>query len=404
MAPPPLGDPRVPNPAPPGNSRLLGSAYGASFRLINPKVNNTENFVAAWLGAGFLLTPKSNTITASIGQGFAIGGFSDYFFENEAIIHDVVTELVQGEDIFVSISAGDGQTETSVAMNPNGLTGPTEVTTDPNVPVDIDDPDLWLNPSYSYGLTVEPQFVIDSGSNDAAPNTLNDVYNNSPFNSRLDNSVSHSQHTTETRWTGQQNFHTGFGSRANVSAPGDDILIMAQVEDANGDPVDPVSSFPRLIGGSSASAPEVAGAAAVVRQAARALGTPLSATQIRSLLFATGRRNVAPAFDLSQREHRPVARPHRGRAGAVRPRAREREPVVRAHDGRAAQGGADADRPALELLQRHAAGPAARHRDDRPLAGVWWRRPRARTRPSARPATTCSRRSRSASTRCSCRG
>jgi hypothetical protein len=299
MAPPPLGDPRVPNPAPPGNARLLGSAYGASYRLINPKVNNTENFVAAWLGAGFLLTPKSNTITASIGQGFSIGGFSDYFFENEAIIHDVVTELVQGEDIFVSISAGDGQTETSVAMNPNGLTGPTEVTTDPNVPVDIDDPDLWLNPRFSYGLTVEPQFVIDSGSNDAAADTLNDVFNNSPYNDRIDDSVSHSQHTTETRWTGQQNFHTGFGSRANVSAPGDDILIMAQVEDANGRPVDPVSSFPRLIGGSSASAPEVAGAAAVVRQAARLLGTPLSATQIRSLLFSTGRENVAPAFDLS---------------------------------------------------------------------------------------------------------
>src|SRR3954454_4571544 len=299
MAPPPLGDPRVPNPAVGHNSQLLGSAYGASFRLINPKVNNTENFVAAWLGAGFLLSPKSNTITASIGQGFSIGGFSDYFFENEAIIHDVVTELVQGEDIFVSISAGDGQTETSVAMNPNGLTGPTEVTTDPNVPVDIDDPDLWLNPRFSYGLTVEPQFVIDSGSNDAAANTLNDVYNNSPFNSRLSNSVSHSQHTTETRWTGQQNFHTGFGARANVSAPGDDILIMAQVEDAGGQPVDPVSSFPRLIGGSSASAPEVAGAAAVVRHAARLLGTPLSATQIRSLLFATGRKNVAPAFVLS---------------------------------------------------------------------------------------------------------
>src|SRR3954469_10362002 len=299
MAPPPLGDPRVPNPAVGHNSQLLGSAYGASFRLINPKENNTENFRAAWLGARFLLTQKSNTITASIGQGFSIGGFSDYFFENEAIIHDVVTELVQGQDIFVSISAGDGQTETSVAMNPNGLTGPTEVTTDPDVPVDIDDPDLWLNPRFSYGLTVEPQFVIDSGSNDAAANTLNDVYNNSPFNSRIDPSVSHSQHTTETRWTGQQNFHTGFGSRANVSAPGDDILIMAQIEDANGQPVDPVSSFPRLIGGSSASAPEVAGAAAVVRQTARLLGISLSATQIRSLLFATGHKNIAPAFDLS---------------------------------------------------------------------------------------------------------
>jgi hypothetical protein len=299
MAPPPLGDPRVPNPATAHNSQLLGSAYGASFRLINPKINNTENFVAAWLGAGFLLTPKSNTITASIGQGFNFGGFSDYFFENEAIIHDVVTELVQGEDIFVSISAGDGQTATQVAMNPNGLTGPTEVTTDPTLPVDIADPDNWANPNFSYGVSVEPHFVLDSGANDAAADTLNDVFNNSPYNSRIDDSVSHSQHTTETRWTGQQNFHTGFGSRANVSAPGDDILIMAQVEDANGVPVDPVSSFPRLIGGSSASAPEVAGAAAVVRQAARLLGTPLSATQIRSLLYSTGRQNVAPAFDLS---------------------------------------------------------------------------------------------------------
>ena len=299
MSPPPLGDPRIANPAPPGNGQLLGEAYGASYRLINPKVNSTENFVGAFLGAGFLQTPKANTITASIGSGFAIGGFSDYFFEDEAIIHDVVTELVQGRDIFTSISAGDGQTDTQVAMNPNGLTGPSEVTTDPLKPVDIDDPDAWANPDYSYGLTVEPQFVIDSGANDAAADTLNDVNNNSPFNTKIDASVSHAQHTTETRWTGQQNFHTGFGSRTNVSAPGDNVLILAQIEDANGDPVSPAASFPRLLGGSSASAPEVAGAAAVVRQAARLLGQPISATQIRALLAGTGRPSVHPAFDLN---------------------------------------------------------------------------------------------------------
>jgi hypothetical protein len=298
MSPPPLGDPRIANPAPPGNGELLGEAYGASYRLINPKVNNTENFVAAFLGAGFLQTPKADTITASIGNGFGIGGFSDYYFEDEAIIHDVVTELVQGADIFVSISAGDGQTETSVAMNPNGLTGPTEFTSDPLKPVDIDDPDLWANPDYSYGLTVEPQYVVDSGANDAAADTLNDVNNDSPFNAKIDPSVSHAQHTTETRWTGQQNFHTGFGSRATVSAPGDNVLILAQIEDANGDPINPAASFPRLLGGSSASAPEVAGAAAVVRQAARLLGQPISATQIRALLAATGRPSVHPAFDL----------------------------------------------------------------------------------------------------------
>jgi hypothetical protein len=302
MSPPPVGDPRIANPAPAGNGQILGEAYGADYRLVNPKVNNTDNFVGAWLGAGLLQSPRPDVITASIGDGFGIGGFSDYFFEDEAIIHDAVSLLVNGEDIFVSISAGDGQTSTQVAMNPNGLTGPTQVTTNPALPVDIDDPNLWANPDYSYGLTVEPQFVLDSGANDAAADTLNDVFNDSPFNRRISPSVSHSQHTTETRWTGQQNFHTGFGSRTNVSAPGDDVLFLGQVEDANGNPINPVASFPRLIGGSSASAPQVAGAAAVVRQAARLLGQPLSAVQTRDLLASTGRVNTPPAFDLN-REH-----------------------------------------------------------------------------------------------------
>ena len=44
--------------------------------------------------------------------------------------------------------------------------------------------------------------------------------------------VAHDQHTTETRWTGQQNFHTGSGSRVTISAPSDNILMLAQVEDA----------------------------------------------------------------------------------------------------------------------------------------------------------------------------
>jgi len=300
MAPPPLGDPRVVNPPPPGNGELLGEAYGASYRLINPKVNGSDGFIAAFLGSVFLQSPKADVVTASIGDGFVIGGFSDYFFEDEAMIHDAVTTLVQGTDTFVSISAGDGQTETNVAMNPNGLTGPTEVTTDPNVPVDIQDPNAWANPNYNYGLTVEPEFVIDSGSNDAGADTLNDVFNNSPYNTQIPTAVSHSQHTTETRWTGQQNFHTGFGSRVNVSAPGDDVLLLGQVEDANGVPVSPAASTPRLIGGSSASAPEIAGAAAVVRQAARLLGRNLTAVQVRDLIASTGRANTTPAFDLSK--------------------------------------------------------------------------------------------------------
>ncbi len=300
MAPPPPGDPRIVNlaPAPLERAELLGAAYGASFRLINPLVNTTPNFFAAFLGAAFLQTPAPTAITASIGVGFGIGGWSDYFFEQDAMIHDIVSLVVNGGDIFVTISAGDGQTATRVAMNPNGLTGPTEVTTDPTRITDINDPAAWANPSYSYGLTPEPQLVIDSGSNDAGGNTLNDVYNNAPWNAAISSAARHNQHTTETRWTGQQNFHSGNGSRVNLSAPGDDVVMLAQVE-KNGVPVDPVQTFPRLIGGTSASSPEIAAGAAVVRQAAALLGHPLTARQTRDLLVATGRPNVHPAFDLN---------------------------------------------------------------------------------------------------------
>ena len=70
------------------------------------------------------------------------------------------------------------------------------------------------------------------------------------------------QTTTETRWTGQQNFHSGVGDRVNLAAPADDVLYLAQVEDANGDPVDPISVEPELVGGTSASVAEIAAAAA----------------------------------------------------------------------------------------------------------------------------------------------
>lgn len=300
MAPPPLGDKRVVNAPPAGLGEILGEAYGANFRLINPLENTTENFFGAFLGAAFLQTPKPSVITASIGTSFGIGGFSDYFFEQEGIIHDVVTLAVSGADIFVSISAGDGQTNTDAAMNPNGLTGPTDVTRNPAKITDIDDPNAWANPSYSYGLTVEPQYVIDSGANDAGGDTLNDVVNNAPWNRAINPKVSHSQHTTETRWTGQLSFHTGSGSRANISAPADNILYLAQVIDpATGKPVNPVATTPGLIGGTSASAPEIAGSAAVVRQTAALLGHPLTAKQTRKLLIETGRNNLTPYFDLS---------------------------------------------------------------------------------------------------------
>ena len=299
MAPPPRGDSRVPNPQAPGQlGEILGAAYGANYSLINPLTNTTNNFFAAFLGAGFLQNPTPDVITASIGNGYPFG-FSDNFFEQSQMIFDAVAIMVNGLDIFVTISAGDGQSDTAAAMNPNGITGPTEVTTDPSKIVDFDEPQVWADPKYSYGVTFEPQYLIDSGSNNAGGDTLNDIFNNSPWNRRINFEVSHSQHTTETRWTGQQNFHSGNGSRVNLSAPADDILFLAQVE-TGGVPSNPVDTFPRLVGGTSASCPEIAAAAAVVRQTARLFGHPLSAVQTRDLLVATARKNVTPIFDLSK--------------------------------------------------------------------------------------------------------
>ncbi len=75
--------------------------------------------------------------------------------------------------------------------------------------------------------------------------------------------------------------------------------MLAQVEDTNGNPIDPVDTLPRLIGGTSCSTPEIAGAAAVVRQAAALLGHLLTARQTRDLLVDNARPNNLPAFDLN---------------------------------------------------------------------------------------------------------
>ena len=63
-------------------------------------------------------------MTASIGNGLPPGAFPDDQFEAETTIRDIVTTLVQGQDIFVTISAGDGQTDTGTAGPPNGSSGP----------------------------------------------------------------------------------------------------------------------------------------------------------------------------------------------------------------------------------------------------------------------------------------
>jgi hypothetical protein len=298
MAPPPRGDARVPNPQKPGQlGEILGAAYGANYRLINPLVNGTPDFVAAFMGAGFLQTPRPSVITASIGNGLPPGAFPDDQFEAETAIRDIVSTLVFGQDIFVTISAGDGQTDTGTAGPPNGASGPNNLAPAGFVAPDLDSFKP-ADPNYTYLWTSEARLLPDTGSNSAGGTTLNDAFNNSPNNTAISPLQAHTQTTTETRWTGQQNFHSGVGTRDSVAAPADDVLFLAQVEDANGIPVDPISVEPELVGGTSASSPEIAAAAAVVRQAARLTGHPLTAIATRDLLAATGHTNVTPTFDL----------------------------------------------------------------------------------------------------------
>jgi hypothetical protein len=299
MAPPPRGDPRVPNPQKPGQlGEILGAAYGANYRLINPLVNGTPDFVAAFMGAGFLQTPRPSVITASIGNGLPPGAFPDDQFEAETAIRDIVSTLVFGQDIFVTISAGDGQTDTGTAGPPNGTSGPYNLAPAGFVAPDLDSFNP-ADPNFTYLWTSEARLLPDTGSNSAGGTTLNDAFNNSPNNTAISPLQAHTQTTTETRWTGQQNFHSGTGTRDTVAAPADDVLFLAQVEDANGIPVDPITVEPELIGGTSASSPEIAAAAAVVRQAARLTGHPLTAIATRDLLAATGHTNVTPTFDLA---------------------------------------------------------------------------------------------------------
>ncbi|MFL6073727.1 MAG: S8 family serine peptidase, partial [Mycobacteriales bacterium] len=298
MAPPPAGDPRVPNPqAPNQRGQILGAAYGANYRLINPLQNSTPDFFAAWLGASFLQTPKPSVITASIANALPPGEFPWDMFEAQTMIRDIVTTIVHGQDIFVTIASGDGQTFEGAAGPPDGASGPYDVAPAGSNPPDLDSFNP-ADPNYTYTWTFEHRAIPDSGANEAGGTTLNDIFNNSPNNTAVSSRQRHAQVTTEERWTGQQNFHSTVGPRDNIAAPADDVLYLAQVEDANGIPVDPVSDEPELVGGTSASCPEIASAAVIVRQLAALTGHPLSAVQTRDLLVDTGRDNVSPTFDL----------------------------------------------------------------------------------------------------------
>jgi hypothetical protein len=259
-----------------GLTDLLGIAPGASYRLVVPApegafVTNSD-VAAAFLGAGMQL-PAPSVITASLGFAADQSGFSGRYLEDDPLTEAVIASLVS-KNIVVTVSSGDGlRTFTNAAVAPSGGSAPTQVIGPDQTPSDLND----------VAFSGAPSLDFDSGSIDVGGTTLNDI-NSAPPQDPANASLAAQHAFPETRWNGFTNFSSGYGSRVNVSAPSDNVLGFSHPFGGAADAVQV-----GLSGGTSASAPQTAAAAAVVMQVARLTGHPFgNARQVRGLLARTG--------------------------------------------------------------------------------------------------------------------
>ncbi|HEY0797626.1 MAG TPA: S8 family serine peptidase, partial [Candidatus Baltobacteraceae bacterium] len=295
MSPLPHNQQRMSNPGV-GRSDLLGIAPGATYRLIVPASSNPSvaDIDAALLAAS-QQTPRPNIITASLGFGIDQFGFPARYLEDDPLTESIVASIVQ-QGIVVCISSNDGLREyTNTAVSPSGGSAATNVVASGGTPTDLNDITNSTTPSLDF----------DSGAIAVGATTLDDIFAAQPQNTLY--APLASQHAfAVTRWTGQREFSSGFGSRVNLSAPGDNVVgFIHSGTTAQSILVD-------LSGGTSASAPEIAAAVAVVQQVARLTGHPFaSPAALRSFLASTGTpvppvpqsdvaNNVGPQVDVGR--------------------------------------------------------------------------------------------------------
>jgi hypothetical protein len=260
-----------------GVTDLLGIAPGAKYRLVVPQQPTFDQIAAALLAAA-QQNPRPNVITASLGFGTDSVGFPSRYLEDDPILQTVIASIVQQYHIVVTIAANDGtRLYTPAAVGPDGGSTATNTTSDPGSTSDINDDQTSTTPSQ----------VLDSGAIAVGGTTLDDTLAVSPQNG---GPLSHNPTFATTRTDGAGNFSSGFGSRINVSAPSDGIAVYKH-ETHDGSPE---SVVPVLGGGTSASAPMTAAAAAIVLQAARLTGQSMSPEDVRSLLENTGRQVATP--------------------------------------------------------------------------------------------------------------
>lgn len=253
-----------------GYTDLLGIAPGADYRLVVPQQPTIDQIATALLAAAHQ-SPKPDVITASLGFGTDAQGFPGRYLEDDPYLRSVVASIVQRDGVVVSISSNDGtRLYTPAAVGPDGGSTPTDSAPNNKAATSIGD--------VAYSTT--PSKVPDSGAIAAGGTTLDDT-----LASRTGDAT-----TAETRISGFGTFSSGFGTRIDLSAPSDNIVAFEHTAGAAAQGVTPV-----LNGGTSASAPMIAAAAAVVLHAAELAGHELTPQQVRDVLKRTGREVSTPA-------------------------------------------------------------------------------------------------------------
>jgi hypothetical protein len=260
-----------------GLTDLLGIAPGASYRLVVPSTPGgaITDVDAAFLAAA-AQTPRPDVITASLGFGLDQFGYSSRYLEDDPLTQAIIASIVQKDHIVVCVSAGDGlRTYTNAAVPPSGGAVATNVASSSRDATSLSDVEYSDAPSRD----------VDSGAIDVGGTTLDDISAappGNPANARL----AYWHAFPATRYDGGRLYASGFGSRVNVSAPGDSVLSFSHPQGGGATDVEVDEE-----GGTSASTPQVAAAAAVVLQAARLAhdkslaGNPLA---VRKLLGDTG--------------------------------------------------------------------------------------------------------------------
>ncbi|MEU2619979.1 hypothetical protein ABZ642_17905 [Streptomyces sp. NPDC007157] len=295
-----------------GSSDLLGIAPGAHYRLVVPQQPTFSQIAVALLAAA-RQQPRPDVITASLGYGTDAQGLPGRYLEDDPVQQAVIASIVQQYGITVVVSSNDGtRLFTNAAVGPDGGSTATDVTRKASGTTGIDDDQLSSTPSK----------VLDSGAIAAGGTTTDDTLSVPPQNG---GAGSANGTWATTRLNGSEVFSSGFGTRVNVSAPSDGIPAFEH----QGQTAQSVTEV--LNGGTSASAPEIAAAAAVVLQASRLTGQHPSPDDVRSLLEHTGRAvptppqidrplHVGPQLDVTAALQAVLAKAHGSRAHTGTPR------------------------------------------------------------------------------------